>query len=333
MTLYNPRIIQQASSWRPSASINNLKKRAKILKKIRHFFDERNIMEVETPVLSWASVTDPHLHSITASMQVRNAEKKLYLQTSPEFAMKRLLAAGSGPIYQIIKSFRDDEIGRYHNPEFTMLEWYRPGFNHHDLMREMDEFLQTVLQCQPAKKYTYQAIFEKYFNINPHEISVTTLKNIALSHGLEEISGIDCEDKDIWLMRLMSDIIEPNFQGNMPYFIYDFPASQAALAKFNHDKEYRVASRFEVYYQGIELANGFDELSDPDEQKKRFLQDLSYREKHDLKSVDMDIRLLDALATGLPDCSGVALGIDRLIMLALACNSIDEIIAFPIERA
>jgi len=313
--------------------IKNLKKRAEILQKIRQFFQDRDILEVETPIMSHATVTDPHLASITANVTDSSGKSKTcYLQTSPEFAMKRLLVEGSGAIYQITKSFRDNESGRYHNPEFTMLEWYRPGFDHLQLMQETAELIQQIIHCKPAVALTYRAVFEKYLEINPHVIETKELRHIAHLQGLTDVDGIDVNDKDIWLQRLMSDVIEPQLTGDAPFIIYDFPASQAALAKVR-DETYSVASRFEIYYQGIELANGFHELSDAAEQEKRFIDDLAKREQQGLPNVGYDNRLITALKKGLPDCAGVALGVDRLVMLALGCESIADVMSFTFDEA
>ena len=246
--------------------------------------------------------------------------------------MKRLLAAEAGAIFQICKAFRDEEYGRYHNPEFTMLEWYRTGYDLYHLMDEMDDLLRDILLSQPAKRYTYQALFEEKVGCNPHQVSAKELQTIASKYGIQEVSGIDPQDKTIWLQRLMSDVIEPALIGDRPYFVFDYPAEQAALAKVRQE-DYPLASRFEVYYQGIELANGFHELTDATEQKARFRADLIAREKLGAPQVPIDDRLLAALTSGLPDCSGVALGIDRLIMLALDFNSIDAVIAFPFKYA
>lgn len=303
-------------TWQPAISIENLQKRAKIIARIREFFAARGVLEVETPLLSHAAVTDVHLHSLKTHCKNLG---DLYLQTSPEYAMKRLLAKGSGSIYQICKAFRDDEIGRLHNFEFTILEWYQIGFNHHQLMGEVDELLQTILSCAKGVYYSYQEIFEKFLHINPHKVDVKTLQDCAHAHKL----NIKIDDKDTWLQLLMSEIIEPKLKNVV--FVYDYPASQAALAKIRHNK-FSVAERFEVYVDGIELANGFHELQDAREQRQRFLDDLKKREKLDYPGVPIDEDLLGALEHGMPACAGVALGIDRLIMLALDANHIDQVI-------
>lgn len=319
-------------NWQPSATIVSLKKRAEIIKQIRDFFAKRNVWEVETPVLSHATVTDLHLASITVNLAASNPAQPFYLQTSPEFAMKRLLAAGSGCIYQITKAFRDEEQGRLHNPEFTMLEWYRLGFDHLTLMQEVDTLLQEILQTSPAHKMTYAQVFEAFLQINPHALDAHALREVAYAKGLQDVAGIDNQDKDIWLQRLMSDVIEPALCGMPPVMIYDFPASQAALARVRHE-QFPVASRFEVYYQGMELANGFHELSDPYEQKRRFIDDLTKRQFSGLPKVTSDEHLIAALAHGLPDCAGVALGVDRLVMIALGAAKIEDVIAFGLDRA
>lgn len=314
--------------WQPSAPLNNLKIRAKIIKQIRDFFFAKNILEVETPLLCHTSVTDPYIQSIPAFFQAHPQENeiKYYLQTSPEYAMKRLLAAQSGPIFQITKAFRQGEVGRFHNPEFTMLEWYRPGFDHHHLMDEMDELLQLILKKNPAERKTYAELFQSFFKINPHEAQVEQLKNIADDFNLQ-VEG-DIQDKDTWLNLLMSYQIEPQLGQDKPCFVYDFPASQAALAKIIDG----VAARFEVYVNGIELANGFYELQDAKEQRKRFENNLLERKKLGLPDLRIDENFLAALESGLPNCAGVALGIDRLIMIAADATRIGDVISFDFKR-
>jgi elongation factor P--(R)-beta-lysine ligase len=347
--------------WQPTASLANLKLRAEVLKKIRTFFAERNILEVDTPLLSQATVTDLHLQSfVTQYFQEDKIKfKNLYLQTSPEFGMKRLLAADSGPIYQICKAFRNGgESGRLHNPEFTMLEWYRPGFDHHQLMDEMEQLLQLVLNTLPAERISYKDLFLQYVEINPHTASIEKLKNCLTGIRAARASkrcpisneplpggrgsdskyqtieiNLNSDDRNDYLHLLMSHIIEPNLgQNNKPTFVYDFPAAQAALAKIRHDDPL-VAERFEVYINGIELANGFHELTDVTEQRKRFTNDLEQRKEKNYPIVPIDENLLTALAHGIPNCAGVALGIDRLIMLAAKTNNLADVVSFSLERA
>lgn len=321
------------TQWQPTASIEQLRQRAEIIAQIRHFFAKRDVLEVDTPAMSHATVTDVHLHTFqTEFIGPGYADgSKLFFMTSPEFHMKRLLAAGSGSIYQINKAFRNEENGRYHNPEFTMLEWYRVGFDHHDLMNEMDELLQQVLLSDVAERMTYQQAFIKVLGLCPLEATMQELKTEAAKLGLSDIAEPE-QDRDTLLQLLFSVGVEPNIGQQVPAFVYDFPASQAALAKINQ-KDPRVADRFEVYFKGIELANGFHELDNPKEQLARFEQDNIKREEMGLTQQPIDYHLIDALESGLPDCAGVALGIDRLIMLAIGCDHIDQVTAFPFPRA
>ncbi|WP_273977162.1 elongation factor P--(R)-beta-lysine ligase [Vibrio parahaemolyticus] len=321
------------TNWQPTASIEQLRQRATLIAAIRQFFAERQVMEVDTPAMSHATVTDIHLHTFqTEFVGPGYADgSKLFFMTSPEFHMKRLLAAGSGCIYQINKAFRNEENGRYHNPEFTMLEWYRVGFDHHKLMDEMDDLLQLVLKCGAAQRMTYQQAFIDVLDVCPLEGSMTELKAAASKLGLSDIAEPE-EDRDTLLQLLFSVGVENKIGQDVPAFVYDFPASQAALAKIN-PQDHRVADRFEVYFKGIELANGFHELDNPKEQLARFEQDNAKRIEMGLKPQPIDYHLISALEAGLPDCAGVALGIDRLIMLALGCDHIDQVMAFPFPIA
>ncbi|UUM30776.1 elongation factor P--(R)-beta-lysine ligase [Vibrio japonicus] len=320
-------------NWQPTATIEQLKQRANTVQAIRQFFASRNVLEVDTPAMSHATVTDIHLHTFqTEFVGPGYADgRKLYFMTSPEFHMKRLLAAGSGCIYQICKSFRNEENGRYHNPEFTMLEWYRVGFNHHQLMEEMDELLQLILGCGQAERLTYQQAFLNVLGVCPLEASMSELKTAAASLGLSDIAEPE-EDRDTLLQLLFSIGVEAKIGQDAPAFVYDFPASQAALAKINA-QDPRVADRFEVYFKGIELANGFHELDNPKEQLKRFEEDNAKRVEMGLPTQPIDHHLIAALESGLPECAGVALGVDRLIMLSLGCDHIDQVTAFPFPIA
>lgn len=325
-------------TWLPSASIQQLHKRAKIIQKIRNFFIKRDLLEVETPTLSQAGITDPHLfcfQTFFIGPELSSAKKTpsgtpLYLQTSPEFHMKRLLSAGSGSIFQIAKAFRNEESGRFHNPEFTLLEWYQVGFDHFLLMDEMDQLLQLILNCNVARRCTYKEAFLEALNIDPLSADLEELKAVGSKFKLGSV--LDNEtDKDTILQLLFGIAIEPVIAEEKPCFIYNFPASQAALAKISTDDP-RVAERFEVYYKGIELANGFHELSDPLEQLKRFQEDNRQRKLKGLKTMPIDQRFIDCLIQ-LPNCAGVALGIDRLVMLALRQSHIDNVLSFTIQEA
>ncbi len=321
-------------TWRPTADINTLHQRAKLIKQTRAFFDARAFLEVETPILSQYTVTDPFINSF--STHATQLTPKLYLQTSPEYHMKRLLAAGSGPIFQLTKAFRQDEAGSRHNPEFTILEWYRPGYNHHQLMDEMNDFLMHIfnthlnLTIKNSERISYQEVFEFYLQINPLTASIESLQQCVKNQGIE-YSALNDEnaDKDICLDILMSHCIEPNLGQTCPIFIYDYPASQAALSI----QQGQVGERFEVYYKGIELANGFHELTDSIEQRARFIGNLEKRKKLNLPELSLDKYFLEALNNGFPPSSGVALGFDRLMMLALGKKNIQEVMSFSITNA
>jgi len=304
------------TTWQPTATLSVLKKRQTIIDKIRIFLKNKGYLEVETPLLSHRTVTDPYIASITT-------KQDYYLQTSPEFAMKRLLVAFNQPIFQISKAFRQEEMGHQHNPEFTMLEWYRPGFDHHDLMTEVDAFMAYVIDSQPAKRLSYQEIFEKILMINPHDVKIKQLKQLIIKH---EINVENLSFKDDYLNLLFSHIIEPQLYD--PTFIYDYPASQASLAKIKGN----VGQRFEFYIRGVELANGFNELCDADEQQHRFNNDLKQRQMRGLPLVKIDENFMNALKNGMNDCAGVALGVDRLVMIATNCQHIHEVIGFPFDR-
>ncbi|GAA3549463.1 elongation factor P--(R)-beta-lysine ligase [Zobellella aerophila] len=310
-----------------------LRQRAAVLARIRHFFGQRGVLEVDTPTLAQAGVTDLHLENfVTRFVGPGMARGRLlYLQTSPEFHMKRLLAAGCGPIYQICKSYRNEESGRLHNPEFTMLEWYRTGFDHHRLMDEMAELLMLVLECAEPERLTYQAVVRRQLGVCPLTATLDELKAAAQGLGADELVARE-EDRDTLLQLMFALGVEPAIGQRVPCFVHDFPASQAALARVS-PADPRVAERFEVYYRGIELANGFHELSDADEQQQRFEQDNRLRIARGLDPKPLDEYMLAALHAGLPDCAGVALGVDRLVMLALGAERLEQVIAFPVDRA
>lgn len=319
------------SSFAPEASLEALIGRAQLLRQIREFFYLREVLEVETPLLCQTAATDPFIQSMPVELS-----KTYYLQTSPEFAMKRMLAANDVSIYQICKAFRYEEMGRQHNPEFTILEWYRVGFDHHQLMDEMDALLQTTLHSLPATKITYLELFQSHLGFNPHLVSLKQLEETA--EKLDIRVDKTALDRDDWLMLLMSHVIEPKLGYTAPVMIYDFPESQAALARIRDADEgefgeYKVAERFEVYVHGVELANGYHELTQANEQWSRFKQDCDRREALGLPQRPIDYRLLAALEHGLPACAGVALGVDRLLMLKLNKRDIKDILSFTFETA
>ncbi|WP_019617117.1 elongation factor P--(R)-beta-lysine ligase [Psychromonas ossibalaenae] len=325
-------------TWLPSADLQQLQQRAQIIQNIRSFFVSRGLLEVETPSLSQAGVTDVHLFCFQTMFigppispaKADSSGVPLYLQTSPEFHMKRLLSAGCGSIFQISKAFRNEESGRFHNPEFTMLEWYQVGFDHHLLMDEMDQLLQMVLSCEPARRCTYQEAFIEVLAVDPLHSTVEELKQAGASLNLGEVLNGEIE-RDTILQLLFCVAVEPVIAQEKPCFVYNFPASQAALARISQ-ADPRVAERFEVYYKGIELANGFHELSDAEEQLKRFQEDNRLRKRKGLAKMPIDQNFIDSLPF-LPDCAGVALGIDRLIMLAAGQEHIDDVLSFAVERA
>ena len=318
-----------SEAWRPYADKRLIKLRAETYIKIRQFMAERNILEVETPVLSHATVTDMQLNSFRSeySSPQSNSGKILYLQTSPEYAMKRLLASGTGAIYQISRVFRNEEQGKYHNPEFTMLEWYQPGYGHHQLMQELELFL-NLFAMNHCEKISYGEIFLEHTGLDPHTCDTNELKSMAQQHGL----STTIEERSVLLDFIFSDKITSTLGDTRPLFVYDYPACQSALAKLSNTTP-EVAERFELFINGMEIANGFHELTDADEQLARFEQDLTLRKKENRPDLPIDHLFLDALKQGLPDCAGVAVGIDRLLMVITGTNDIREVLGFPIERA
>tara|TARA_B110000091_G_scaffold154657_1_gene164693 strand:+ start:299 stop:1276 length:978 start_codon:yes stop_codon:yes gene_type:complete len=324
-------------SWQPSLSWENAKARAEIIQKIRQFFADKNIIEVETPILSSGTTTDVHLETFSTRYKFLDDSNQqfcspMYLQTSPEFSMKRLLASGYGCIYQISKAFRHEQYGRHHNPEFTMLEWYRVGFDHFDLMDEVSDLLTEVLNCKPCVRMTYQEVFIKYLDIDPLDVSINQLITLIKSEQKFSRWLEDETDIDTLLQFIFSEIVEPHIGLDAPYFIYHFPSSQASLAKIS-TIDSRIADRFECYYHGMELANGFNELTDARQQESRFNKDNDNRAARGFPRMPIDNNLIAALNIGLPDSAGVALGIDRLVMLALNEKHINQVLSFPITSA
>jgi lysyl-tRNA synthetase class 2 len=312
--------------------IETIKGRARIVSDIRHFFSQRHVLEVDTPILSIAAPTAPYLESFkTEFIPMGSIDKaSYYLQTSPEFAMKVLLAGGSGSIYQIAKVFRNGERGRLHSPEFTMLEWYRPELNLEELMDEVAALLQTITSYSESVRFSYKEVFSQYLNVNVLVCSKDELQKLAIKK-LPSFSGDFYLDRDGWLELLMSQVIEPELASlKKPVFIYDFPASQAQLAKVKLDNDgEQVAARFELYAGGLEVANGYDELLDAKELRKRFEYDNQQRLKLGKAEMPIDEKLLAAMSLGLPPCTGVALGLDRLLMLAMNKESIDCVQNLP----
>ena len=322
--------MQRDSTWQPSATIEVLRERAALFAKLRHFFAERGVMEVDTPVLAHFGVTDPHLSNLTSSL--RHDVVPLHLQTSPEYAMKRLLAAGSGCIYQLGKVFRDDEQGPRHNPEFTMLEWYRVGFTMQQLIDEVVELLRFSVAAPLPRQITYQQLLYETLAIDPLADTVERLQqSLSAYPSIRELAQQET-DRDTLLDLAMACIVEPAMDPQQPLIVTHYPASQAALAQLDQSDS-RVALRFEVFYGGYELANGYQELTDAAQQAQRFAQDQRRRAQLGKPAAHADPRLLAALTHGLPQCSGVALGFDRLLMAKLGVASIEQVLPFAIDRA
>ena len=327
--------MQTDTDWRPAASLDRLRLRACILGRIRAFFSRLDVLEVDTPVLSPAASTDPALTSFKTIYHGPGAVEgdTRYLHTSPEFPMKRLLAAGSGSIYQVCKVFRDGESGAQHNPEFTLLEWYRTGFDHLDLMDEVEQLIADILldimPIHSVHHWCYRDLFNEIAGIDPLSTTAAELRSLMQSrHGVTAV-GLADADRDAWLDLAMTHVIEPRL-GKGLVFVRDYPASQAALARLRSGNP-PVAARFEVYLNGVELANGFYELDDAVEQRQRFEKELELRRQAGDEMVEMDEHFLSALNAGLPECAGVALGLDRLLMLASGSSCVQDVIAFPFD--
>ncbi len=320
--------------YQPTCSIDALKARAAMYQKIRQFFAERGVLEVETPILSQAGVTDVHLASVQVQRHIYGKLNTQYLQTSPEFPMKRLLASGSGAIYQICKVFRDDEHGRKHNSEFTMLEWYRPALDLKGLMHETADLLELCLshrfgEIRPII-LSYKHAFQDRLEINPLQASLKQLKDTAHRVGLNLDLG---DDRLAYMDLLFSHFVEPSLGFDKPVFLTDFPPEMASLAKVKQDEDGEcVAARFEVYIEGLELANAYDELLDAEVLAARFEADNQERALQGLPVIPTDQYLLSALPH-MPECSGIALGIDRLLMVVMNKMKIDQVVAFPAEIA
>ena len=324
----------ESVAWRPRADLDVLRRRAQLLARIRAFFAQQGALEVETPLACAHGVTDPRLQNLRTRFTGPGSPRgrELHLQTSPEYAMKRLLAAGSGPIYQIGKAFRDGEAGRLHNPEFTLLEWYRPGYDHRALMQEVEALVRACVDppfdAAPFERLSYRDAFLRFARIDPFTQSPAALAARARELGLDARLG----DADpAWHDLLLSHAVEPRLGATQPCFLFDYPAAQAALARLRPGDP-PVAERFELYWKGVELANGFHELNDAAEQRARFERDAHVRRQSGLAPAQADPRLLAALPH-LPDCAGVALGVDRLLMLATGLDDVRDTLAFPIDLA
>jgi len=317
--------MNQSNPWQPGASIQALRQRSELLAQLRGFFHQRQVMEVDVPLLSRATVTDHNIESI----QARNGDVAAYLQTSPEYFMKRLLASGSGDIYSLGKAFRSAESGRRHNPEFSLLEWYRCGWDEHQLMDEVAELIATLVPDIAVRRCSYADVFIRHLQIDPHLTGLVDLQRLAVSAGSEawaEESRANCLD------LLFSVLIEPHLDDGL-VLVYDYPACQAALAKYAEDSQgRRISRRFEAFLNGVELANGYCELTDATEQAARFAEDQRLRQQSGKAAVAADQHLLAAMEAGLPECAGVALGVDRLLMQLQGAESIEQVMPFSWTR-
>ncbi len=313
-------------SWQPTASWPLLRQRAQWLAAIRQFFADRGAWEVETPILARAATPEVHLHSFSTV-------DGYFLPTSPEFFMKRLLAAGSGDIYQIARVFRREERGPRHQPEFTLVEWYRGGMDDRALMTEVADLVRTLLAAPalPVTQLAYADAFEAHLGRSIATATAADYRRCGADHGLVP-PRLDDADRDAWRDWLLTHVIEAQLGQTGLCFLTDYPPSQASLARCRvDDKGHTTAARFELYWRGVELANGFWELTDAEEQRRRFVADNATRRAHGLPAVPLDESLLAALAAGLPDCAGVALGLDRLLMLANDLPTVAQTMAFADE--
>ena len=315
-------------NWQPGASLATLRQRAKLLSIVRKFFADRDILEIETPLLSSATATDVHLTSLTTKLTNLIESKTYFLQTSPEFAMKRLLANDVGPIFQICKAFRGDSLTSLHNPEFSILEWYRPGFEMEKLMDEVADLIDATIGVSKITRLSYLEIFKGKLGVNPHVCSLEELAELANSKI--DINSCDLSFSD-YLDLVMTTLIEPELPEYC--FVFDYPKSQAALSDVESDADGNViAKRFELYCRGMEIANGYLELTDPVEQRRRSETDNANRSDKGLPQLPIDENLIAALDAGMPKTSGVALGLDRLLMVIDEINDIDKALAFSIKR-
>lgn len=342
--------------WRPTASWETLQLRSRVLQIVREFYDARGYCEVETPVVSHDVILDAFLDPFTTRWHPdptsEEAAGELFLQTSPEFGMKRLLAAGATAIYQIARVFRNGELGRLHNPEFTMVEWYRAGETHREQMDVIEDLARTVFRAvapnQRAKsptravesiltgerfeRLTYDEAFERYAGTRVLQLDVSELRDLAAARGLVAPPDFANADRDQWLNLLLAELVEPHLGRERPQFVEDYPASQAALARVRNESP-PVAERFELYIDGIEVCNGYHELTDPGELRARMREQAAARSREGYRPLPPNERLLAAMEAGLPPCAGVALGFDRLLMLAIGAESVRDVIAFPFDRA
>ena len=322
---------RSATDFRPAASLENLRRRAALLAQLRQVFAERGFLEVETPILSADTVVDRHLDPFGIAGESA-ASAPRWLQTSPEFAMKRLVAAGATAIYQVTRAFRQGEAGPRHNPEFTMVEWYRVGDGMAEAMQFTSDLCEALLQRGPAVQVAYGEAFERHVGLNPHTADGSALATTARRLGVDAPESLEPADRDGWLDLLMVERVQPHLGTLAPVLLYDYPASQAMLARLRQGDP-PVAERFELYASGVELASGYHELLDAEELRRRNTRANRQRRADGKAALPEESRLLAAMEAGLPASSGVALGFDRLVMVAIGASRLAEVMAFPYDRA
>ena len=326
----------EEEDFRPAASWNTLRLRAELLQRLRRFFDERGFLEVETPLLSRDVVVDRHIDPLPVILFddpcQPEAGRRMWLQTSPEFAMKRLMACGGERIYQVAKAFRGGERGRLHNPEFTLVEWYRAGDSMEEGIQLLADLVCHLLPVSGVDRLTYRQAFEERLGVDPHAACVRELAAVASSRGVIVPRGMPDTDRDAWLDLLLAEQIQPHLGRERPLILCDYPASQAALARVR-PQEPPVAERFELFLQGVELANGYHELLDAAVLRQRNRLANALRRAEGKYALPEESRLLQAMQRGLPPCTGVALGFDRLVLLAAGAEQLSDVMAFPVDRA
>lgn len=322
--------------FRPTASWSNLRLRAELLGRVRTFFAARGFLEVETPLLSADVVVDRHLDPFAVDVaspgHASTGRAPFWLQTSPEFGMKRLMASGGEAIYQITRAFRRGEVGPLHNPEFTIVEWYRRGDRMAEGIRLLSDLAEALLGLGPAALLSYREAFARHVGLDPLVATVEQLRAAVERNAIAAPASLATADRDAWLDLLLVERVEPLLGAGTPTILYDYPASQAALAVVR-DEDPPVAERFELYVRGIELANGYHELTEPEALRARNRRNNAWRAADGKQPLGEESRLLAAMEHGLPICSGAALGFDRVVMLAAGANTLAEVLAFPFDRA
>jgi lysyl-tRNA synthetase class 2 len=330
-------LTERGVQFRPTATLAALQRRAALLVVLRQFFAARGFLEVDTPLLSADTVVDRHLDPLAVTLfddpRLPREGRTMWLQTSPEFAMKRLIAAGATAIYQVAHAFRGGESGRLHNPEFSLVEWYRVGDTMEQGIDFLSELSHAILGRGVAVRKSYAQAFQECLDIDPHIATTDHLAAVAARNGVAVPNSLRVHDRDEWLNLLLAECVEPRLGREQPTILYHYPASQAALATVTMAQHYPVAERFELYVDGLELANGYHELIDADELQRRNMQANADRVADGRYALPEGSRLLDAMRHGLPPCTGVALGFDRVVMLSLGAQSLAEAMPFPIDCA